>query len=148
VEYVNFLWNKTKLPGKDGARAYLAKDIPILGPRFIPPSFSLLERRQYGVNSGPETTYIKPFNVVHPFFYPTLEKCPQCHLEDTTWDGWTGTGSREVHGLFREETALGFQLRCKACENTISDSHKSFCFATTNSTFWQHWEHWQIPSQL
>jgi hypothetical protein len=111
VEYVNFLWSKTKLPSsarKETTQAYLPKDIPIMGPRFIPLSYSLLERRQYGTNLGPETTYIKPINIVHPFFYPALAKCPQCNSEDTAWEGWTGTGSRDVHGLVCEEMALGF----------------------------------------
>jgi hypothetical protein len=68
------------------------------------------------------------------------------------WDGWTTTGHRDVHGMKEEETVLGYQLICRQCEiryshakDNIGGENRSYCFATTNPTFWQKWEHWKIP---
>jgi hypothetical protein len=148
VEYVNFLWGRTKVhggAGKEIAAPYLSKDIPLMGPQFVHPSYLQLERRQYAGGPSPATAYIKPINVVHPFYYPTLTRCPKCKSKDVLWEGWTGTGSREVHGLNREEMAIGYQLRCKSCENRVGSERAGYCYATTNPVFWQEYEHWQIP---
>jgi hypothetical protein len=147
VEYVNFLWAQTKNRTMETQSSYLSKDIPLLGPRFVPPSHQQLEKRQYTITVSPTTAYIKPINIVHPFYYPTLTNCPKCKSTNTLWEGWTGTGAREVHGLYLEETALGFQLRCKTCEKRTTEGRNSFCYATTNPIFWQDCEHWQVPRQ-
>lgn len=92
--------------------------------------------------------YMKPLNVVHQFFYPELAKCPRCLSTDVTWDGWTGQGSRDVHGINQEETAIGYQLRCKICKESKDKSASStHCVATTNPEFWENWEHWQVPRE-
>jgi hypothetical protein len=63
------------------------------------------------------------------------------------WDGWTATGARDVHGVRREERALGYQLRCKPCRTKYgkggsNEKEKGSCFATTNKFFWEKWEHY------
>jgi hypothetical protein len=62
------------------------------------------------------------------------------------------SGHRDVHGIRQEETAIGYQLVCKACKKQHSAVDKSkqghstsYCFATTNASFWGKWEHWEIP---
>ncbi|KAJ7138761.1 hypothetical protein C8R43DRAFT_893207, partial [Mycena crocata] len=66
---------------------------------------------------------------------------------------------RKVHGIRIEERALGYQLRCNDCEKKYgkggtdigasnADGEKLGCsFATTNSVFWDRWEHWKIPRE-
>jgi hypothetical protein len=155
VEYVNFLWDCTRVNrdrGKETGSTYLPRDIPLLGPRFVPPSYPQLERRQYAASGlTPDMAYVKPITIVHPFYYPSLTICPKCQSKDSkdiSWKGWTSTGSREVHGVQREETAMGYQLQCRACEISVSTKtaeQKGYCYATTNPVFWQNWEYWQIP---
>ncbi|KAJ7150806.1 hypothetical protein C8R46DRAFT_1229740 [Mycena filopes] len=122
----------------------LKAGLPIYGPRFIPPSF--IDTRLRGAKIKAETVYLRPINIIHPVYYPALAKCPQCGSEDVDWDSWNATGSREVHGVRREETALGYQLRhdkCFADEGDTGTRNRSF--ATTNMSFWRNWEHWEIP---
>ncbi|KAG1720557.1 hypothetical protein EDB19DRAFT_1776310 [Suillus lakei] len=141
VEYVQFLWEKTRTRSKKGEPGKLGVNVPLLGPRFMPPS------------------YLKPLNIVHPFYYPQLARCPRCGSDkDTTWEGWTSKGPRELHGIFCEEMALGAQLHCNRCKETSksklkarngtthsSDSDSSiegYCFTTTSTVYWKSWEHW------
>lgn len=155
VEYVNTLYNQTKIHGnaKNKTAPVLGKNIPLLGPRFVPPTYLHLRKRQVAPNIGPETAYLKPLNIIHPFYYPSLSRCPQCGSLDVLWDGWTTTGHRELHGVYVEETALGYQLQCKDCKKEHSKSKTinrtgddgNFCFATTNPAFWKHPEHWEVP---
>jgi len=155
VEYVNFVYKLTKCHGnskKDALPLSLPKDIPLFGPQFLPPSYLHVQRRRPAPVIQPETAYLKPFNVIHPFYYDNLSKCPQCESTDVRWDGWTTTGHWDLHGVREEETALGYQLVCKPCEGHFShakgsagNDEGSFCFATTNMVFWKKWEHWEIP---
>lgn len=119
VEYVSFIWEKTRPRKKGDSPAKLSLDIPLLGPRFVPPSYLHLQRRSGAYDVDPETQYLKPVNIIHPFYYPELACCPQCQSTgtDVTWEGWTGTGARELHGIFQEEVALGLQLRCNTCKS-------------------------------
>lgn len=149
VEYVNYLNGHTKVHGnatRDTQPKPLLKDIPILGPRFVPPSYLHVLRRNSAPVIKPESAYLKPLHIIHPFFYPRLAHCPQCNSNSILWEGWTTTGSRDVHGVEQEERALGLQLRCKACEEAGSAKGHRFCVATTNPVFWAKWEHWEIPS--
>jgi len=67
----------------------------------------------------PEVAYLKPLNVIHPFYYKDLQRCPCCRaMDETTWFSWTATGHREVHGLQRKECAISYQLCCGHCEKT------------------------------
>jgi hypothetical protein len=157
VEYVGFIYKLTKRHGNsksDSAPPSLPKDMPLLGPRFVPSSFLHVQRRQPVPKFQPQTAYLKPLNIVHPFYYESLSKCPQCGSTDVRWDGWTTTGHRELHGVREEETALGYQLICRVCESHYShaggnagSAEGQFCFATTNHIFWKKWEHWEIPRE-
>ncbi len=136
---------------KDAPPTRLSETIPIFGPLFIPPTYvQLMRRNPSGSTLTPETLYVKPVNIVHPFYYDFLQKrCPQCNeVVDVSWDGWTGQGSREVHGTSYEETALGVQLRCGKCKASKSDRNSAistFCFTTTSPSWWERFEHWEIP---
>jgi hypothetical protein len=152
----------------------LGFSIPLLGPRFVPPSYLQIQKRS-GLGQGtiePLTQCVKPLNIIHPFYYAELATCPRCGSnEGTTWEGWTSTGARELHGLFCEEAALGVQLRCNRCKqsakvktgngkNTVPDPGddtelrgsmgdlEGYCFATTSAAYWKSWEHWQIPREF
>ncbi|KAJ7094401.1 hypothetical protein C8R44DRAFT_645317 [Mycena epipterygia] len=157
AEYVTFLHRETRAPPtpknstKISAEKPLKAGIPIYGPRFIPPSFNDARLIMSG-KIKPQTAYLRPINIIHPVYYPNLRRCPHCRSGDVNnvrWDGWTGTGSREVHGLRREETALGYQLRHENCPlDESSTVLKNRSFATTNQLFWKGWEHWKIPRML
>ncbi|KAG2043856.1 hypothetical protein BDR03DRAFT_930693 [Suillus americanus] len=91
----------------------LGLNIPLLGPQFVPPSYMHIQKcsglRHQVIE--PVTQYIKPLNIIHPFYYPQLATCPRCSSDkETTWEGWTSTGACELHGLICEETALSAQL--------------------------------------
>lgn len=127
--------------------------IPIYGPRFVPPGYHSLQKRNELPSITPATAYLKPLNIVHPFYYPELAVCPECRSHDVLWDEWTSTGHRDLHGLRREETALGYQLRCKPCEKRFGKKgsergNGQYCFATTSAAFWTKWEYWDIPRTL
>ncbi|THH15644.1 hypothetical protein EW146_g4880 [Bondarzewia mesenterica] len=128
VEYVNFAYERTKVHAnskKGTLPPSLKGDIPIFGPRFVPPTYLHLQKRQSVPTIKPETAYLKPLNIIHPFYYPKLTKCPQ------------------------EEGALRFQLRCKPCEQLYGkhggNGDGQYCFATMNPVFWKRWEFWELP---
>ncbi|TFY51214.1 hypothetical protein EVG20_g11108 [Dentipellis fragilis] len=142
----------------------LKPNVPIYGPHFVPPSYL------HGAkcNTTPEihvkTAYLKPLTIVHPFYFPELRCCPKCSCTDkrVSWNGWTTTGHREVHGICAEETALGFQLKCEACQvnnqknrsknkktsklpEGDDDEGSGSHYALTNPEFWAKRHHWEIP---
>jgi hypothetical protein len=140
--------------GPTVAHPNLKKEIPLLGPRFLPPSYQHAMRRETTPKIIPGTAYLKPLTIIHPFYQLGLSQCPQCDsTTEIRWDSWTSTGAQEVHGLRREERALGYQLRCKKCKATYGkggpneNEKKPCCFATTSKIFWQKWEHWRIPRE-
>jgi hypothetical protein len=151
VQYVTYIYKATTVRAgtqKWTAPLTLRKEVPLLGPRFLPPTYIHLQKRSSTPDIEPATTYLKPLHIVHPFYYADLAKCPQCLSENTSWQGWTSTGHRDVYGVRRGETALGYQLECKDCKSHIhshNTENKSHCFATTNMTFWVGKEHWEIP---
>ncbi|KAI0757659.1 hypothetical protein C8Q80DRAFT_1092856, partial [Daedaleopsis nitida] len=147
-EYVSFLASELRSSGP------ISSKIPILGPRFIPPTYLHAQRRSPSTDVVPDTTYLKPLNVVHPFFYPGLDRCPTCSSsgDGLMSDGWNPKGHRELHGVSQEETAIGVQFRCKKCKEkygkkAVEKAEGSFCFVTTNTEFWEKIEHWNHPSE-
>ncbi|CDO77058.1 hypothetical protein BN946_scf184455.g8 [Trametes cinnabarina] len=151
VEYVSWAYNSVK------ANAPLKADIPLLGPRFQPPTYLHMQRRDSRKSATPGIAYLKTITIVHPLYYPELTQCPRCDAKgsDVAWNGWVATGHREVHGLEREETALGYQLRCARCQKEVKAQQASskngegtYCFATTNHSFWERREHWEIPAGI
>lgn len=156
VQYVNFMVKKTTTSSESGSKKQLAppalrKEIPILGPRFVPPGYLHMEKRNSTPNIIPISTYLKPLHVVHPFYYPSLKLCPQCDSTNVSWKGWVGPGYREVHGVSREETAIGYQLECEPCKQQYSGGSATdkgvFCLSTTNIKFWARRSHWEIPRE-
>lgn len=152
IEYVDYLHSKltvhknTSPKTKDIPRT-LDKSVPLLGPRFGPPTFLHHMRRDVTPLIEPKCAYISALTVVHPVFYPTtFTACPQCNSSEFRWDGWNGTGAQNVHGVRMNERAIGYQLRCKDCK--ASKATAGYCFVTTNHVFWEKWEHWKIPSKL
>ncbi len=150
-EYVSFVAECAR-PSKPGTAAPpLRVDIPFLGPRFIPPHYLHHQKRLVTTDITPDLTYLKPLNVVHPFYYPELAQCPQCESHAICWWGWNPNGHREVHGVSREETAIGAQLRCTICQARYGKDGDEkgagqYCWATTNTLFWERKEHWELPS--
>lgn len=151
VQYVSYAYqlttvkkNSTKIvPG-------LPLGFPLLGPRFIPPDYIHITKRSSASEIVPETAYIKPLNIVHPFYHPELEICPQCNSKKTKWQGWNTKGPRKIHGQQREEMAIGYQLECQDCkrrngEMGPDDKKVEFCFATTSHKFWKSKSEWEIP---
>ncbi|KAH9952444.1 hypothetical protein BC827DRAFT_1082078, partial [Russula dissimulans] len=118
VEYVTYIYSLTKVHGnatKGMSPKPLPREIPLLGPQFVPPSHLHAQRCHGAPDLKPQSAYLKPLNVIHPFYYPMLARCPQCKSDSVLWDGWTNTGAREVHGVSKEERALGSQLCCNSC---------------------------------
>ncbi|KAG1780071.1 hypothetical protein EV702DRAFT_1194838 [Suillus placidus] len=160
VEYINYISDKTRTRStKALARLCLDSKVPILGPRFLPPSYLHARKRNQSEPAiNPETLYLKALCAIHPFYYPELAKCPRCNGTDNIqWDGWTGTGPRDVHGLMVDEAAIGTQLCCENCKNdatrkehehSVKTNLKGYCFATTNPDFWGSWPHWSIPGDI
>ncbi|KAK6984837.1 hypothetical protein R3P38DRAFT_2575379, partial [Favolaschia claudopus] len=158
VEYVALMYAESRHHGNSKATGpkTLPKGFPILGPRFVPPS--LLEaKKRTPAKIEPNTLYIRPLNVVHPFYHDNL-CCPQCDSMDIKWDSWTGGGARGVvHGVRCEERAIGYQLRCNECKKKYGqggseagakgpdDERLGYSFATTNPKFWAKRQHWEIP---
>lgn len=155
VQYVNYVHETVKIHGNAKSVNKTSKrtvdlSIPLLGPYFLPPSQFHTLQREAVPTIKPHIHYIRPLTVIHPLYFPHLLKCPECgstNPKDVSWDQWTTTGYRDVHGLRREEVALGIQLRCTGCSDrlTPSGAKAARCFATTNHQFWEKWEHWQIP---
>ncbi|KAJ7601836.1 hypothetical protein DFH06DRAFT_1351920 [Mycena polygramma] len=140
VEYVNYLYAATRHHGNSNAAGpkLLRKGIPIFGPRFVPPTFLETQKRN-PTKVQPSVHYLRPLNIVHPFYYNNIDHCPQCGSKDIKWDSWTGAGSREPckgkYGIGGTDT----RARNQAGEKF------GFSFATTNTKFWTNWQHWAIP---
>lgn len=157
------MWDKTRTRSKKNELSTLAFSVPLLGPRFLPPTYLHSRKRSGGGPVEPTAQYLKPLNIIHPFYFPQLAQCPRCGSHDgVVWEGWTSTGVRELHGLCYEEMALGTQLRCNICKEksakeppTTGNSQglgksleiEGYCFATTSAAYWKSWEHWKIPRE-
>lgn len=130
----------------------LKKEVPIYGPAFYPPSFVNELHRSESPEISPAVMYLKPLHILRPFYYPELVQCP-CSSKDIQWRGWTATGYREVHGVSRDETALGMQLRCNTCKATQkghgNDEEKvQQAFSLTNFKYWENKHHWEVPRKF
>ncbi|KAI0746419.1 hypothetical protein C8Q80DRAFT_1219860 [Daedaleopsis nitida] len=103
----------------------------------------------------PGTTYLKPLNVVHPFYYPDLLRCPNCMAKtsDVLTNRWNPKGHHEVHGVMQEETAIGVQICCNLCRKKFSknslnrEEGSSYCSMMTSQGFWVKSEQWEIPCE-
>lgn len=154
VQYVDYLIRPLHLqslpkPIDKTIPTPLPMPIPLYGPRFIPPGYLDIQKRHTSPNITPRTSYLKPLNIIHPYYYPQLKACPRCGSEEVTHQGWTTTSYRSVHGTAFEETALGCQLRCRPCSvaRQSGDLSGPCNFATTNCTFWENWDPNAIPRE-
>ncbi|OBZ69969.1 hypothetical protein A0H81_10476 [Grifola frondosa] len=150
VQYVDYVFNETKVHGNAKRRTEpltLKKEVPFFGPQFLPPLYLHCRKRDSVPIIEPTTAYLKPLNVIHPFYYDNLKHCPQCSSEEVSWDSWTTTGHRELHGVRLEECVLRYQLRCKVCERRLKEGtvNVQYCFATTTPAFWKNRRFWAIP---
>ncbi|KAJ3534877.1 hypothetical protein NM688_g7062 [Phlebia brevispora] len=157
VQYTMTLWKMRKVHGnsklvsKEDSLRPLPKDLIVLGPTFRAPDSRVLDLWAKYPDIMPEQMYLKPVTLIHPLWFSELSACPGCGSNDIKWDSWTTSGIRNVHGVDMEETALGYQLRCTACEkkdvkNKSTKRRKSqFCYSTTSMEFWEKWDHWKIP---
>ena len=122
VQYVDHVNSLTTIcRGAKKSAPQLRPEVLVFGPLFIPPSYLHMRKQGMVPDIGPETGYLKPLHIIHPFFYPVLVVCPHCDSEYIGWEGWTSTGPHEVHGLFRDETALGVRLECRTCKKQHDD---------------------------
>ncbi|KAI5997496.1 hypothetical protein EDD15DRAFT_2162778, partial [Pisolithus albus] len=93
VEYVNFLWQKTRSRKKMADKpAAISWDVPFLGPRFLPPTYLHAHRRPGLSSVMPDEQYLKPINVLHPLYYPQLTCCPRIRKNILT-----GSHPHKVH---------------------------------------------------
>src|SRR5258708_32399513 len=88
THYVKFV-NRHFATSKRSAHFSLPDNVPLLGPRFIPPTPHLVSK--YCRNRNllvPEAYYLCPVTIVHPLFYPIC--CPNCQkasgTPETLWD--------------------------------------------------------------
>ena len=79
AEYVDFVWKKVRVHGNaksvvnSAAPKRLEPNIPILGPRFVPPNHLHAQRRRgEGIDVNVDDYYLKALTIVHPFYSPEL----------------------------------------------------------------------------
>lgn len=72
AEIVEYISDKARIrSSKALTRPCLNLKIPILGPHFVPPLYlHALRRNQSEPAVNPETLYLKPLRVIHPFYHP------------------------------------------------------------------------------
>ncbi|KAF9470290.1 hypothetical protein BDN70DRAFT_766646, partial [Pholiota conissans] len=145
IEYVDYLRSKLSIHGNAGASAketpqILDKQVPLLGPQFLPPGYQHHVRRDVSPVITPEQSYIHPITVVHPLFYPTtFVQRPTCLSSNIRWDSWNAAGACCVYAASFNERAIGYQLRCQSCKEN-GQKGSGYWFAMTNRAFWGKWE--------
>ena len=88
-EYVQYMWHRTTVKGNKGGKSppILGLQIPLMGPRFEPPTYLHMSKRDPTPDIVPEIAYLKPVTVVHPFYFPEVLTCPRCTSDDTASEG-------------------------------------------------------------
>lgn len=156
-EFTAFLANQIRnTKGEKGAKKKLDPRIPAYGSKFYPPTYVSEKLRKVTPNVTPDLSYLKPVTVLHPALIEELNFCPRCNAtgSDLSWNGWTTSGPRDVHGISSEEQVIGVQMRCNRCkvargkgDTDDNDEDPSYCWGTASSQFWENKEHWQVPSK-
>lgn len=108
----------------------------------MPPTSLDYTKRSGTPEITPDVMYLKALIVIHPVYFPEIVKCPLCDSDNIKWHSWVATGYRDVHGVNKDELALGYQIRCKTC---VEKSKTQVCYATTSAEFWERYEEWNIP---
>lgn len=145
ITYVSEVFKLTRVHGlaktvQKMAPTSLSTALPLYGPHFEPPTYLDHTKRSRTAEIKPDVMYLKALTVIHPLYYPQLAKCPQCNSTEVKWHSWVATGYRNVHGVHRDELAIGYQLRCTTCQQTrqtAGDKAIQTCFATTSVEFWE-----------
>lgn len=134
--------------------------VPILGPKFLPPSIDSPFLASDTKPVAPEVYYRKALTVIHPLYHPSLRQCPVCKKEGVTStkltaEGWATGGPRHVHGIADEEYAIGYVLSCARCQgirneqnqaNTIpAKDRRPAKFTLSNAEFWAGKSFWERP---
>ena len=153
VQYVHTMWHETH-PRKSSKFAStfrpLSREVPLYGPRFVPPTYLNQQKHSSTPEIRPEVTYLKPITIVHPFYFPGLSQCPKCRGSDMYWDRWMTSRYRDVHGVASDELAIGFQLRCETCEKVGEKNKKKrgaglqYCWSTTSAEFWEDYQDFEV----
>ncbi|TFY77528.1 hypothetical protein EWM64_g6486 [Hericium alpestre] len=123
IKYVDYVHRLTMAIGGQPA-SFLPDSLPLYGPHFLPPTYDDLLKRQKNAVIAPNTAYLQPITVVHPFYLPNIAMCPVCDSTEIKWEGWNSKGHRSIHSLHREEHAIGVQLRCKRCQREREQKRK------------------------
>lgn len=152
VEYVNHIFKATRVHGLSKSKELppLSIETPLYGPRFMPPTYFDYTKRSGTPEITPDVMYLKALTVIHPVYFPEIAKCPLCDSDNIKWHSWVATGYREVHGVSKDELALGYQIRCKSCEQSRAGGEKAktqVCYATTSAEFWERYKEWNIPRE-
>jgi hypothetical protein len=158
MTYVTYLHRASKKNPR------MLSSIPILGPRFVPPSAPLAECQSHSSQVKVVDFYLKPLTVVHPFYKIVLGNvkiCPGCRMRSTTpdisWSEWNPKGPRPVHGTSEEEFVIDYQMECKTCKklsdmptgDTVELMEKTQCnWSTTTPAFWSGIPYWRIPGMV
>ncbi|KAI1782658.1 hypothetical protein LXA43DRAFT_1103634 [Ganoderma leucocontextum] len=155
AEFLNATAEATRSPQGIDFSVALHPAWPMPGPLFDPPTFLHASKRNPTPEVNAEDTYLKPVHAVHYAYYSMLRRCPNCGAtgKAVQFGGWNATGPREIHGLSREEMAIGIQVRCTSCEEKASKmggakDEASYCFSTTSAKFWEQYKFWELPSGL
>ncbi|KAI1782041.1 hypothetical protein LXA43DRAFT_906973, partial [Ganoderma leucocontextum] len=156
TEYLIATGNAIRSAGGSDLSGALDPLWPMVGPSFEPPTYLHQVLREVTPDIEPDLTYLKGCYAVHWIFHDALRRCPKCHGKNLERNGWNPSGPREVHGLFREEMAIGIQLRCLDCAakyakngqpgRNSEGSNGRYCWTTTSPEFWENFEHWELPS--
>jgi hypothetical protein len=164
--FIHFCNEHTKATYQCVAKPQLPTNLPVIGPVFLPPDPLHFHHVKALSGSGvkPQPFCLKPITVVHPFYTPSLLSCPGCRkhnrAQDNTklsWEGWTSTGPRHLHGLEEEGFTIGYQLVCNVCqaaravekEAGIANSDlQPYKWTTTNMDFWDGVPYWKVPREF
>lgn len=143
--YVDYLYSLTRVHANSTKirKEHIPDDIPVLGPRFLPPSPVLTAKYRSGVrNLSTAGFYLKAVTVVHPFYDSLAEDvgCPTCKNNGTvpsiSWKSWARAGPRIVQGIDNTEFAIGYVMSCKTCTKQST---------STSYDYWKPIPHWKVP---
>lgn len=141
-QYVKVMYGKLLANGK------CDPNLPLYGPRFLPPSPTIVYRNPLSSSEiSTRDFYLKPVTVVHELYWPSLLRCPTCEKANRQKpslqrQGFTPEGPRTVHGIKEEEYVIGTKIRCRTCANLNEDRIQ---WSFTSSEFWSDRMYWEIP---
>ncbi|KAA1473136.1 hypothetical protein DENSPDRAFT_899980 [Dentipellis sp. KUC8613] len=133
VQYVTYLHDKTKIHANTKTAKpapAVPRDVPIYGPRFIPPGYLHVQRRKSWPQIEVETMYLKPVSVIHPFYYPRIGGIPIFFKSSAV--------TRELFDLILElrlgGTSIGLAENIKPSSISIDNTFKCAKKATVTSS--------------